>query len=337
MWMLLPVFCLAIVHISGINVALIPDMSGVLGNDRYITNIIIYIIVGGSIAAIAAWIGVTSGLDLVGTTKKIYGPQGKKILAISLLATSIPASALTGGYYAGSIAQLLLGIPYWVSALVCLLLFSLFAVQFNHELLKLSNYIALLLIPIFIFMIFSYNIQYLSFSLSWSHINWLLVLGLIGYNVGGMWLAFLVETATYLTQQGSRGIIVVVLAKLVEGIFTFGVAYLVLSVGIQGPIAIVALVSTKSGVIFTNLFYVVLLCTFCNVMAPAMLVNARQVSSLTGVSFWPGVIIATTIVYGVSFLEISMILSIMGYTSIIMILFIIYTAYFLHKYGINQK
>lgn len=337
MWMLLPVVCLAIVRISGINVGLIPDMAGVLGNDSYMTSIIIYITLGGIATTIIAWIGVKSGLDLVGITKNIYGPFGKKVLAISLLSISIPASALTGGYYAGGIVELLLGVPYWISSLICLLLFSLFAVQSNHELLKLSNCIALLLIPIFIFMIFSYNFQYISFSLSCNHVNWLLILGLIGYNVGGMWLALLVETAAYLAQQGNRGIIVVILAKIVEGVFTFYVAYLVLSVGIDGPLAVATLVSNKSGVVLAYLFYIVLFCTFCNAMAPAMLVNVRQVSSLTGLSFWPALFLATTLVYGLSFFKLSIILSTMGYTSIIMILFIIYTAYFLHKYGINQQ
>ena len=337
MWMLLPVVCLAIVHLSGNNIGLIPDMMSILGNDGYLTNIIIYIILGGSITTLTAWIGVTSGLDLVQLTKKIYGSWGKKILAICLLVTSIPASALTGGYCAGSVVQLLVGIPYWVSALGCLLLCSLFAVQCNHELLKLSNYMALLLIPILMYLFFIYHFQYVSFSVRWSHINWLFVLGLTGYNVGGMWLAFLVETTAYWTQQGNRGIIVVILAKIVEGVFTFGVAYLVLAADIQGPLAVATLVSTQSSIIFTNLFYVVLLCTFCNAMAPAMLVNARQVSNLTGISFWPGVFIATALVYGISFLKFSIILSIMGYTSIITILFIIYIAYFLHKYGINQQ
>ena len=337
MWMLLPVICLSIVHLSGNNMGLIPDMVIILGNDSYLTNIIVYMILGGSLTILTAWIGITSGRDLVGVTKKIYGPFGKKILAIALLATSIPASALTGGYYAGSIVQLLLGLPYWLSSFACLLLFSLFAVQFNHELLKLSNYIGLLLIPILVCIFLVCNFQYVTVSLKWSHVNWLLVLGIIGYNVGGLWLAFLVETTAYWAQQGNRGIIIVILAKIVEGLITLGVAYLVLSAGIQGPLAVATLVNTQSHTLFSNLFLVVLLCNFCNAMAPAMIVNARQISSLMTMSFWPGIIVSTTLVYGMSFLKFSMILAIMGYTSIIMILFIIYTAYSLHKYGINQQ
>lgn len=337
MWMLLPVISLAMVHLSGNNMGLIPDMAGVLGDDSYLTNIILYIILGGGIATLTAWIGVTSGLDLVSITKNIYGPPGKKILAISLLATSIPASALTGGYYAGGIIQLLLGIPYWISVLICLLLFSLFTVQFNHELLKLSNYVALLLIPILIFMIFSHNYQCTPFVLNWNHVNWLVVLGLIGYNVGGMWLVLIVEVAAYLAPRGNKGITLVILAKVVEGIVTFCLAYLVLSVGIHGPLAVATLVSNKSAVGVTYLFYIVLFCTFGNAMAPAMLVNVRQISSLTGLSFRPALLLATSLVYGLSFLKFSIILLIMGYTTVIMILFIIYTAYFLHKYGINQQ
>lgn len=337
MWMLLPVFCLAIVHLSGNNVAVIPDMAGVLGDDSYITTILIYVVLGSVIAAITAWIGVRSGQDLVVVSKTLYGTRGKKLLAMSLLSISIPASALTGGYYASEILHMFTGVPYWGSALVCLALFSLLAVGYSHEVLKISNYIALLLIPILIFIFFLYDLQFNAVVLRWDHVNWLLVFGLTAYNVGGMWTAFVVEAGAFLSQRGSKAILLVVLAKLVEGIFTLCMAYLVLSAGTLGPLALTAVVSKVGGSTMVYIFNIVLFCTFANTMAPAMLVNARQVSCLTGLSFWPALWLAASIVYVVGFLNFSMILLIMGYTGLLMILFIIYTAYCLHKIGINQQ
>ncbi|MBP2628212.1 MAG: hypothetical protein H6Q68_2923 [Firmicutes bacterium] len=337
MWMLLPVFCLAIVHISGNNVAVIPDMAGALDHDTYISTIVAYIILGIIIAAITAWIGVRTSQDLVVVARSIYGTRGKKVLALALLSISIPASALTGGYYAGEIVHRLTGIPYAVAALACLALFSLLAVGYCHELLKISNYIGLLLIPILIFIFFLHDLQFNSVILKGDQVNWLLVLGLTGYNVGGMWSALVVETAAYLSQKGSKAILLVILAKLVEGIFTLCMVYLVLSTGAQGPLALSAVVSKVGGELMIDIFDIVLFCIFANTMAPAMLVNARQFSSLTGLSFWPALLLAASIVYVVSFLNFSLILSIMGYTALLMILFIIYTAYFLHKYGINQQ
>ena len=337
MWMLLSIICLAMVHIAGNNLAVIPDIAGTLSNDVYISTIVAYIILGIIIAAITAWIGVRTGKDLVAVTRSIYGMRGKKVLALTLLSISIPASALTGGYYAGQIVHILTGIPHFVAALACLLLFSLLATGYSHELLKISNYIALLLIPILIFSFFLHDLQFNSVVFKWDQVNWLLVLGLIGYNVGGMWSALVVETAAYLSQKGFKAILLVILAKIAEGIFTLCMVYLVLSTGVHGPLALAAVVSKVSGDLMKYLFYIVLFCTFANTMAPAMLVNARQVSSLTGLSFWPALILAASIVYIVSFLSFSLILSIMSYTAVLMILFIIYTAYFLHKNGLNKQ
>jgi hypothetical protein len=155
--------------------------------------------------------------------------------------------------------------------------------------------------------------------------------------VGGVWTLLFMEIASHLSQKGNRGILLIVLAKVVEGIFTLIMAYLVLSAGAYGPLALADMVSKQSGVALLSVFYVVLFCVFGNTMVPAMLVNARQISNLTGLSFWPALLLATSIVYQISFLNFSLILIIMGYTSILMILFIIYTAYFLHKHGLNQQ
>jgi len=337
MWMVLPVICLAIVHISGNNVAVIPELSNVLGHDIYITILVSYIILGMIIGIITAWIGVKAGQEIVVLSKALYGTIGKKILAIILLCVSIPASALTGGYYAGQILYLFTGLPQWITALLCVLFFSLLAVGYHQELLKISNYIGLLLVPILIPVLLLHDFEIPTVTFQWKQVNWILILGLTSYNVGGVWSALVVETGAYLSQQGNRAIVVVAVAKLIEGIFTLYVAYIVLLVGANGPLALVDIVSKTYGIIMGYIFCFVLLCTFINTMAPAMVVNGRQVSSLTGLPFCPSLGVAALLVYIISFIKMIVIITIMGYTGLLMIIFIIYTAYLIHKYGINKQ
>lgn len=335
MWMIVPIFSLAMIHISGNNVALIPDLVGSLDGGQAMVSIVIAMIAGVIIAAVVAWIGVTTRQDLVAATKKRCGVFGKKIVALILLAVSIPASSLTGCYYAGGILKLLVGLPYWLAALVCLALFSFLAFGWQRQLLQLSNYIGLLLLPLIILIFFLCDIRWHTISVRWIHINWPLVFALTGYNVGGMWLALLMETAAYLSQKGKGAIVIVMMAKILAAIITLCAALLVLSVGVQGPLALPAAVSQMHGA--SMIFNIALFCTFVNVMTPAMLLNTRQMKSLTGLSFWPALFLTMILIYIISFMPFSLILSMMSYTGFFMILFIIYTAYFLHKYGINQK
>lgn len=335
MWMIIPIFSMVIIHMSGNNVAVIPDIVGLLDKDQSMTSILVSVIVGVLIAAVIAWIGVMTGQDLITATKKRCGYFGRKIVAMALLSVSIPASSLTGCYYAGGILQPLLGMPYWLAALLCLTLFSLLAISYRCEFLIVSNYIGLLLLPLMIFCFFIYDVEWHTISLHWIHINWPLVFALTAYNVGGMWLALLMETAAYLSKKGNQVIVIVIVSKAVEGIITLCIAYLVLSVGAQGPLAITAIVNHSNGVAI--LFNIVLFCTFMNTMAPAMLLNARQMSNLTGLAFWPALFLVMSLIYLLSFMNFSLILSLMSYIGGLMILFIIYTAYFIHKYEINQK
>ncbi len=336
MWMVLPAICLAMVHISGNNVAIIPDMSQQLGNDIYITIILSYMILGMFISVITAWIGVKTEQDIVAISSSLYGKKGKTILAITLLAVSIPASALTGGYYASEILHLFTGIPHWVATLLCLLFFSLLAGGYQQEVLKISNYIGLLLVPILIPLLLFYDFQVPCISFEWNQVNWILVLGLTCYNAGGLWSALAVETGTCLAQKGNKAIMVVVLAKLIEGMFTLYVAYIVLQLGAQGPLTLADAVSKTYGERIGNFFYFILFCTFVNVMAPAMLVNGRQVSSLTGLSFWISLGMAALFIYIMSLIDVMQILMIMGYAGLFLIIFIMYTAYLIHKYRINK-
>lgn len=338
MWMIVPICCLAILHITGDNVAVIPDMAGILGNKNiYISTLCAYIVFGLLFATILAWIGVKSGQELVVVIKDLYGLQGKKILAAIILSISIPASALTGGYYAGQILQMLIGIPHDFAILICLVLFSLLAAGYGHFFLIVSNYIGLLLAPIML-MLFVFHDFRLDFIIpSVSNINWLLVLGLLGYNVGGMWSILVVEMGAYLSQRGFMAILLVILAKSVEGIFTLFVAYLILSIDISGPLALSVAVSQVGGATIAYIFNIVLFCTFTNTMVPAMLVNARQVSSVARVGFFPALLLAGFVIYIASCMSFSIILLIMSYSGFTMMLFIIYTAYLLHKYRVNQQ
>jgi hypothetical protein len=338
MWMILPICCLAILHIAGDNVAVIPDMAGILGNKNiYISTLCAYIVLGLLFATILAWIGVRSGQELVVVIKDLYGVPGKKILAVIILSICIPASALTGGYYAGQILQALTGIPYELAILICLVLFSLLAAGYGHFLLILSNYIGFLLAPMVLILFFFHDLKLHFIIPSISNINWLLVLGLLGYNVGGMWSILVVEMGAYLSQRGYMAILLVILAKSAEGIFTLLVAYLVLSVDISGPLALSIVVHQVGGTTVMNIFNIVLFCTFTNTMVPAMLVNARQISSITRTSFFPALLLAGIVIYIVSCMSFSRILLIMSYSGFTMILFIIYTAYLLHKYRVNQQ
>lgn len=337
MWMILPICCLAILHIAGDNVAVIPDMAGILGNKNiYISTLFAYIVFSLLFATILAWIGVKSGQELVVVIKELYGAQGKKILAAIILSICIPASALTGGYYAAKILQALIGIPNYFAMLICLILFSVLAAGYGHFLLILSNYIGLSLAPIMLVVFFFHDFRADFIIPNVNNVNWLLVIGLLGYNVGGMWSVLVVEMGAYLSQRGYLAILLVILAKSAEGIFTLFVAYLVLAADISGPLALAGIVNKLGGPIIENVFNIILFCTFTNTMVPAMLVNAKQVSSFTGLSFFPALLLAGIAINIVSGMSFSGILSIMSYFGLIMLLFIIYTAYLLHKYSVNQ-
>lgn len=337
MWMLLPALCVAVAHIAGDNVAVVPDMAALVGKDIYTTTIFAYMFFGSLIAGLSAWIGVKSGYELLVVIKRLFGCQGKKILAIAILAVCIPASALTGGYYCGWVIYKIIGLTPMIGIPLCLLMFSVLAAGYGSELLKLSNYISLFLVPLIIIMILTSDLNAVrNINLS-ANVDWLLVCALIGYNVGGMRPVLVVETAAYLTQKGYKAIYLVILAKLFEGIITLIMAHLVLIAQVKGPLALSGVYASLFGSNAVYVFDIILFCTFMNTMAPAMMVNAKQVSILTGISFWPALFIAAVLVYLGTFADFKTIMSVMSFTGLFMAVFIIYTAYFLHKNGIKQS
>jgi hypothetical protein len=297
-----------------------------------------YVILGSLITGISAWIGVQTGQELMIVVKKFFGCSGKNALALIVLATCIPASAITGCYFAGWVLHLLTGIPHMIAGALCLLLFSLIAAGYGFEFLKLSNYLALLLLPVVGILFFqqqeSTNLFH-SFDLG--AINWPLVFALIGYNSGGMRSILVVEAAAILSRKGDKAVFLAVLSKMVEGLFTVGVAHLVLFAGAAGPLALSQVAQKAFGAIGFNLFNIILLCTFMNTMVPAMIVNARQISVVTELTMWPSLGLAVMAVYLVSLVNFNTLLMIMSWAGLITIGFLVYTAWFLHKQRINKS
>jgi len=318
-------------------VAVVPDMAAALGTDIYIITVLAYLIFGSLISGTMAWIGVNTGQELIVVVSRLFGCRGKKIAALTILSVCLPASILTGGFYAGWVINLSTGLSLNIAAPICILFFSVLAAGQAHELLKISNYIALLLVPAILIMMVVYGFGNPEYNLDYSKINWLLVSALIGYNAGGMRSALIVETAAHLSRKGYKAIFLVVLAKLVEGLFTLALTHLILLAGIQGPVAIANAAAKIGGLTAFHIFNLILFCTFTSAMVPAMTVNARQIRIVTGLSFRKALLVATGIVGIGHFLGFGIIIKIMGFTGIIMIAFTIYTAYAVHKYGLNHS
>ncbi|CUH94115.1 hypothetical protein P22_0177 [Propionispora sp. 2/2-37] len=331
MWIFLPAFYLAVAHIAGDNVAVIPDMAVYLSYDTFISTILAYIILGAGLAGVAAWIGIQSKQELSALVKIKYGCWGKRILAVTVLSVCLPASALTGGYYAGQMFQKILLVPQSLAIPLSLLLFSFLAAGYGKEVLKVSNYIALLLIPITGLMMAATNFNLNTGSITWVNINWPILIALLGYNIGGMRTILTIEAAACLAKQGYKTIFLITGAKLFEGLFTLAAAQLVLAAGTAGPLALADIPGIYWGKSIGCLFHIALFCTFMNTMAPAMMVNARQISALSGWPFWPSLVFACLLVYLGSYLQFNYIIQILSFTGLSMVVFILYTAYLLNK------
>lgn len=337
MWLLLPAVYLAIAHIAGDNVAVVPDLAALSGTKIYITTLLAYMIFGSIIAGLLAWIGIKTGQELLVVVNRLFGCSGKKILAMAILGVCLPASALTGGYYSGWVFSQITGLPLAIGIPFSLALACILAIGHGNELLKLSNYCGFLLVPLIIFTIISYEIEYLPSIQLGGSIDWVFVFALVGYNVGGMRPVLVVETAAHLSQKGWQAIYLIIIAKLLEGILTIVVAHLVILTGAQGPLALAGVFKKVWSIDLAFIFNLVLFCTFLNTMAPAMMVNAKQLSCLSGLNFRQAIILSAVIVCILSFTDFNIIIRILSCTGIIMAGFIIYTAYFLHKKGEKQS
>ncbi|WP_425061200.1 hypothetical protein SCACP_19830 [Sporomusa carbonis] len=331
---------LAIVHIAGDNVAVVPAMAALIGDGIYATIFFAYMIFGAIVAGLSAWIGAKTGRELTSVAKRLFGVRGKYGLALAVLAVSLPASALTGGYFAGQLLHNLTGMPYIFAMTVCITVCSCLATGCGRELLQLSNYLALLLIPavgiILVALVNTVQTVPLNNPNSLNDISWPLVLALIGYNAGGMRSALVVEAGTYLTTKDSTGVFLAILAKFFEGLFTLLLAHLVLLGGTTGQMPLPDVAEKIFGTWGSLGFNSILLCIFINTMVPAMLLNAKQISVLTRLPFLSALAIAGVLVWSGSFISLDVMLKIMSGTGLFMVVYIVCIAYFLHKQGPNK-
>jgi hypothetical protein len=333
MWVLLPAVSLAIVHIAGDNLAVVPDMAAVFGKGIYATTFFAYMICGAVVTGISAWIGVQTGQELMVVVRRIFGCTGKKLLAFSTIVICIPASAITGGYFSGWILHMLIDIPHPAASLLCLTLFAIMASGWGDDILRASNYASLLLMPIILVMVLltGSSLQMETNFLYMGDINWPLVLALIGYNAGGMRPALVVEAAAYLARKKNKAVILAIMAKLVEGLFTLLIAHAVLVTGAKGPLALAQAAGSIFGKQGWIVFNILLLCTFMNTMVPAMIVNARQIGILTGFSYGRSLVVTLAVVYLCSYLDFNQMLMWMSVTGLLMAMFLLFTAGSIHK------
>ena len=267
--------------------------------------------------------------------------RGRLLLALAVLAVSLPASALTGGYFAGQLFQYLTGIPYAFAVPLCIVTCSLLATGYGRELLQLSNYLSLLFIPatgiMVIMLLDTVPIVSVKSMVSFEYISWPLVLALIGYNAGGMRSALLVEAGTYFSSKNYTGVYLAVLAKFFEGFFTLLLAHLALTSGASGLLPLPAVADKVFGYWFALGFDGILFCVLINTMVPAMLVNAKQLSIITRLKFWPALVSSGILVWFGSFFDVELILRLMSVTGVIMTAFIGCIAYSLHKQEANKS
>lgn len=341
MGVIISALSLAIVHIAGDNVAVVPAMASLLGNGIYSTVLFAYMIFGSMVAGISAWIGVKSKHELTTVVSQLFGVRGKLMLALAILAVSLPASALTGGYFAGQLLQDLTGISSEWLVPVYIIICCILAADYGKELLYFSNYVALLLIPIIgimlILLLDTNTTVSVSNVLTIDYISWPLVIALIGYNAGGMRSILIVETGTYFSHKNYTGVFLVVLAKIFEGFFTLLLAHIALLGGGSGVIPLSKIANQVFGSWLAIGFNSILVSILLNTMVPAMLVNAKQLSVITKLHFKHTLILAALLVWAGSLFSLELILMIMSVTGLFMIVFIGVVAYFLHKQRENKS
>lgn len=338
MWMLLPALSLALVHIAGDNAGVVPDAAALSGAGIYAVVVLAYFLLGAGLTALAAWIGVRAGCELAVVVRRLLGERGKRVFAAVTLAVSIPASALTGCYFAGWLVHGLTGLPPAAAAALCLAVFTLLAAGYWRELLVISNYSSLLLVPALLLLLALAGPGEAALGVAGDGgPDWPLVLALFAYNAGGMRPALAAEAAACLAKRGGRAVGLMVAAKLAEGVFTLVMAHIVIAAGTAGPLALAAaagkLLGAGGGLVFT----VILLCTFANTMVPAMVVNARHLACAAGIAAGPALAVAAAAVYLTSFLNYGVILRVMAVAGLVTAVFVAYIAFVLHKKGRSQQ
>lgn len=334
--MLLPALSLAVVQIAGDNAGVVPDAAAQAGTGIYIVVFLAYMVLGAGLTGVSAWIGVRTGTELAVVVRRLFGAGGKRVFAVITLGVSVPASALTGGYFAGWLVHTQTGLPQAAAAALCLAFFTLLAIGYWQELLVVANYCSLLLLPVIIALLATAAGHVAPQPLPSPSVDWPLALALFGYNAGGMRPALAAETAACLARRGGRAVALTMAAKLVEGILTLFMAYIVISAGTAGPMALAA-AAEKSFGSGGGVFSAILFCTFATTMVPAMVLNGRHFACCTGLTYRPAAMLAGVAVYLTTFLAYGTTLAIMAGTAVATTAFIGYTAYTVHKMGRKQQ
>ncbi len=337
MWMLLPALSLAVVHIAGDNAGVVPDAAARGGAGVYLVIVLAYTVLGAGLTGVSAWVGVRTGAELTVVVRRLFGVRGKMIFGLVTLGISIPASALTGGYFAGWLVHSQTGVPHMAAAALCLAAFTLLAGGYGQELRMVANYSSFFLVPAIIAMLALAAGDAPFRPWPAADIDWLLVLALFGYNAGGMRPALAAETAACMTRRGGRAVALTVAAKLVEGALTLVMAYIVIAAGTAGPLALAAAAEKLFGAAGGAAFAAILLCAFTTTMVPAMALNGRHLACCTGLAYWPALALAGASAYLATFAGYQALLSIMAVTAVAAAVFIVYTAVMVHKKGVNHQ
>jgi hypothetical protein len=211
------------------------------------------------------------------------------------------------------------------------LFFSLLAAEIGEFMLKVSNYITLLLIPMVLVML---SLSRPSLDLSvfqLGSIDWQLAIALVGYNAGGMRLPLMVEAAVCLSRKGYKAVYLAAMAKLVEGLLTLLLAHVVFINNVQGPMALAGTAAKLFSPMWASFFNIVVLCTFTNTMAPAMMVNARQIVTLLQCSFREAQLLALLVTIALTFFSVDTLLQLLSVTGVMMGVLISGIAYTLHR------
>lgn len=317
--------------IAGGNVALVPFLTARLDGEIYATVFWSYCVLGTVTAVMSAWIGMKTGLELPVMAYKVFGQWGKRMLAVLTLIVSLPASSLTGGLFAGLALQNITGWPFDTAVAVCLGTATMLAYGWGGEMLKLSNRVAVLVVPAAAALLLVPGTLTPPPAPWGCKINLPVVMALWGYNAGGMRPALLAETATYLRKQGERAVWLAAAAKLLEGLITMGIAYVALRDANGMPLALADAAGLWWGDAARKVMTVILLCVFFNTMAPAMMVNARQMMNLTTLPYSAAMALSLLCVTGGAMLGLETLVSILVWTGLGMAAYTVTAAWLAHK------
>lgn len=316
-WILM-VLSLAVTNIAGDNIALVPVMAAVLREDIYWVIFIAYFVIGACLAGISAWIGAAAKGELPQTAELSGGKPAKDMVAWAILGVCLPASALTGGFFAGALLAGIIGISWAYGSLLMLVLCSCFVICKNKKYVMWINAFSLLTIPLLLWGCL--QCQQISArmpeNLAVQVNHWILVWALVGYNAGGLRPVLLAEAGTYLSGPWpAMGLAVG--AKWLEGIITLLLAYAVVESGAAGILPVGQIWAAHWGPVGQIFFTLSFLSIFFSCMVPAMAVNAYQIKGLTGMQCVPALIGAVVIVWGITFLGLGILLAVLAVTGVV--------------------